>query len=181
MRANSPSGSTTEEAEAFLKAHPDVEAFDIVLTDVNGVGRGKIIRRHELLPLYESGRHLPISILGLDITGADGAKMSGDPEAGKAKFNVCAACHAVEEGKNKVGPTLYGVVGRVAGTVEGFNYSKANKESGITWSEQELFVYLENPREKVPGTKMAYAGMKDAQDRANLIAYLKGVGAAATP
>ena len=117
----------------------------------------------------------------LDITGADGAKMSGDPEAGKTKFSVCAACHAVEEGKNKVGPTLYGIVGRVAGTVEGFNYSKANKESGITWSEQELFVYLENPREKVPGTKMAYAGMKDAQDRANLIAYLKGVGAAAAP
>jgi glutamine synthetase len=68
---DSPSGSTTQEAEAFLREHPDIEAFDIVLTDSNGVGRGKIIRRHELAGLYSSGRHLPISILGLDVTGED--------------------------------------------------------------------------------------------------------------
>ncbi len=67
----SPSGSTVEEAEAFLAAHPEIEAFDIVLTDANGIGRGKIIRRHELPSLYKGGRHLPISILGLDITGED--------------------------------------------------------------------------------------------------------------
>lgn len=67
----SPSGSTIEEAKAFLDAHPEIEAFDIVLTDVNGIGRGKIIRRHELLGMYENGRNLPISILGLDITGED--------------------------------------------------------------------------------------------------------------
>ena len=67
----SPSGSTIDEAKAFLDSHPDIEAFDIVLTDANGIGRGKIIRRHELSSLYKSGRHLPISILGLDITGED--------------------------------------------------------------------------------------------------------------
>ncbi len=67
----SPSGSTVQEAQAFLDAHPEIEAFDIVLTDANGIGRGKIIRRHEMIPLYEGGRHLPISILGLDITGED--------------------------------------------------------------------------------------------------------------
>lgn len=67
----SPSGSTSAEAAAFLDAHPEIEAFDIVLTDTNGVGRGKIIRRHELKALYGSGRHMPISILGLDITGED--------------------------------------------------------------------------------------------------------------
>jgi glutamine synthetase len=67
----SPSGSTIAEAEAFLAAHPEIEAFDIVLHDANGVGRGKIIRRHELLSFYTSGRHLPISILGLDILGED--------------------------------------------------------------------------------------------------------------
>jgi glutamine synthetase len=67
----SPSGSTPAEANAFLDAHPEIEAFDIVLTDTNGVGRGKIIRRHELKALYENGRHMPISILGLDITGED--------------------------------------------------------------------------------------------------------------
>ena len=68
---SSPSGSTLQEAQEFLDAHPEIEAFDIVLTDSNGVGRGKIIRRHELKSLYESGRHLPISVLGLDITGED--------------------------------------------------------------------------------------------------------------
>ncbi|MCU0855324.1 MAG: glutamine synthetase family protein [Rhodobacteraceae bacterium] len=69
--AQSPSGSTVEEAEAFLAAHPQIEAFDIVLHDANGIGRGKIIRRHELLSFYKGGRHLPISILGLDICGED--------------------------------------------------------------------------------------------------------------
>ena len=67
----SPSGSSPSEALAFLDAHPEIEAVDIVLTDSNGVGRGKIIRRHELMSLYEGGRHMPISVLGLDITGED--------------------------------------------------------------------------------------------------------------
>ena len=67
----SPSGSTPDEASAFLDTHPQIEAFDIILTDANGIGRGKIIRRHELMGLYEGGRHLPISVLGLDITGED--------------------------------------------------------------------------------------------------------------
>ena len=66
-----PSGATIAEAEAFLAAHPEIEAFDIVLHDSNGIGRGKIIRRHELLPIYTGGRHMPISILGLDICGED--------------------------------------------------------------------------------------------------------------
>ncbi|MDQ2065999.1 glutamine synthetase family protein [Xinfangfangia sp. CPCC 101601] len=71
MTQLSPSGSTLAEAEAFLEAHPEIEAFDIILHDANGIGRGKIIRRHELLSFYKSGRHLPISILGLDICGED--------------------------------------------------------------------------------------------------------------
>ena len=71
MNTASPSGSTLAEAEAFLAAHPEIEAFDIILHDANGIGRGKIIRRHELLGFYKSGRHLPISILGLDICGED--------------------------------------------------------------------------------------------------------------
>ncbi len=71
MTQTSPSGSTVAEAETFLEANPQIEAFDIVLHDANGIGRGKIIRRHELLSVYKSGRHLPISILGLDICGED--------------------------------------------------------------------------------------------------------------
>ena len=70
-QSHSPSGSTVAEAEAFLAAHPDIEAFDIVLHDSNGIGRGKIIRRHELISIYNGGRHMPISILGLDICGED--------------------------------------------------------------------------------------------------------------
>ena len=71
MTNTSPSGSTPAEAEAFLAAHPEIESFDIVLHDSNGIGRGKIIRRHELLSIYKNGRHMPISILGLDICGED--------------------------------------------------------------------------------------------------------------
>ena len=71
MTLTSPSGSNPAEAEAFLAAHPEIEAFDIILHDANGIGRGKIIRRHELLSFYNNGRHLPISILGLDICGED--------------------------------------------------------------------------------------------------------------
>ena len=67
----SPSGSSPDEAKAFLQAHPEIEAIDVILTDSNGVGRGKIIRRHELESLYKSGRHIPVSILALDITGED--------------------------------------------------------------------------------------------------------------
>jgi cytochrome c len=108
-----------------------------------------------------------------EITGADGQKMMGDPVAGEKTFKQCQTCHTNQPGKNKVGPTLYGVIGRPAGSVEGYNYSKANKESGITWTEDEMFVYLENPKAKVPGTKMSFAGLKKPEDRANVIAYLQ--------
>jgi len=108
-----------------------------------------------------------------EITGADGQKMMGDPVAGEKIFKQCQTCHTNQAGKNKVGPTLYGIIGRTAGTVEGYNYSKANKESGIVWTEDEMFVYLENPKARIPGTKMAFAGLKKPEDRANVIAYLQ--------
>lgn len=108
-----------------------------------------------------------------EITGADGQKMTGDPALGEKTFKQCQTCHSIAPGENKIGPTLYGIIGRTAGTVEGFNYSKANKESGIVWTEQEMFLYLESPMKTVPGTKMAFAGLKKPQDRANVIAYLQ--------
>ncbi|MGB3710776.1 MAG: cytochrome c family protein, partial [Erythrobacter sp.] len=88
----------------------------------------------------------------------------------------CKTCHVLEEGENRVGPHLYGVVGREAGSVEGFNYSDANANSGITWNEDVLFEYLENPQEYLPGTRMAFPGIRDAQERADLIAYLDANG-----
>ncbi len=97
-----------------------------------------------------------------------------DAEEGKNVFKKCRACHTIgEKAVNRVGPQLNGVVGRKAGSLEGFNYSDAMKSSGIVWDEAALSEFLANPKGKVPGTKMVFAGLKDEQDRANLIAYLK--------
>jgi cytochrome c len=101
------------------------------------------------------------------------ASLTGDAAKGEKIFAQCKACHVAEAGVNRVGPSLYGVVGRQAGSIAGFNYSKANKGSGITWSEDVLFAYLEAPQKYLPGTRMAFAGLKQPQDRADVIAYLK--------
>ena len=97
-----------------------------------------------------------------------------DPAEGERAFAVCKACHQIGEGaKNAVGPELNGVVGRKAGSVDGYNYSDANKKSGITWDEETLAAYLKDPKVKVPGTKMVFAGIKDEQKVQDLIAFLK--------
>lgn len=106
------------------------------------------------------------------VSGAKFADFTGDAAKGEKDFAICKTCHAVEEGVNKIGPSLHGVVGRSAGTVAGFSYTPANKNSGITWSKEKLFQYLENPQRVVPGTKMAFAGFSDPQKRADVIAYL---------
>ena len=107
------------------------------------------------------------------MTGERLAQFSGDPAAGQRVFAQCQACHAVEPGANRLGPTLHGVVGRHSGDVQGFNYSPANRNAGIVWTPEKLFQYLENPRRVVPGTTMAFAGIGDPQRRADLIAYLE--------
>lgn len=104
---------------------------------------------------------------------ADGKTYVGDPAKGERVFRQCMACHTIKPGQNRVGPTLYGIIGRPAGTVEGFNYSKANQESGKVWTPQEIFDYLENPRRTIPGTKMAFAGLRRPQDRADVLAYIQ--------
>ena len=104
------------------------------------------------------------------------ADLTGDAAAGESIYYQCRACHMVEEGKNGVGPSLYGVIGSTAGSVDGFNYSDANANSGLTWTPEIMFEYLESPREYLPGTRMVYPGLKDAQDRADLIAYLGTIG-----
>ena len=101
------------------------------------------------------------------------ASLTGDPVAGEKTFAQCKACHQAVEGKNGVGPSLAGIVGRTAGQVAGFSYSAANKNSGVVWKEETMFEYLEAPQKFMPGTKMAFAGLKKPQDRANVIAYLK--------
>ena len=109
----------------------------------------------------------------LAITDKAGATLSGDATKGEAVFRQCQTCHVVTAGVNKVGPSLHNIIGRTAGQVAGFRYSEANKKSGITWTEQELYTYLENPKARIPGTIMAFVGIKDSQKRADLVAYLK--------
>lgn len=104
------------------------------------------------------------------------ADLTGDAAKGEVVFGQCRACHMVEPDKNGMGPTLHGIVGRPAGAIEGFTYSDANKNAGITWDAETLYAYLENPREYLPGNRMAFPGLKDPQDRADVIAYLATQG-----
>lgn len=97
-----------------------------------------------------------------------------DATAGEKVFAQCRACHQIgESAKNAVGPMLNGLIGRHSGSVEGYNYSPANKNSGLTWDEATFRDYIKDPRAKVKGTKMIYAGLKDEQRVNDLIAYLK--------
>ena len=107
--------------------------------------------------------------------GPVGAQDMGDADAGEAVFRKCKACHVVEEAKNRVGPTLNGVIGRTPGTVEDYNYSNAMQEFGQdhVWDDATLTEYLAAPRDVVKGTKMTFPGLKDEADIANVIAYLK--------
>ncbi|MCZ8135876.1 MAG: cytochrome c family protein [Porphyrobacter sp.] len=105
--------------------------------------------------------------------GAEYASFTTDAAAGEKVFALCRSCHVLDEGVNRVGPSLHKVVGRKSGSVAGFAYSDANKNSGVTWTTDVLFKYLEDPKGFMPGTKMAFPGIKDAQDRANLVAYLE--------
>jgi cytochrome c len=104
---------------------------------------------------------------------AQGSVPAGDPKAGEVIFKQCAACHSLDPDTNEQGPTLAGLFGRHAGTVEDFNYSDANKNSGIVWDEAVLRKYLANPQAVVPGIKMTFMGLKDPQQIEDTIAYLK--------
>ena len=99
--------------------------------------------------------------------------LAQDVAAGKTSFNKCMACHAIGEGaKNKVGPELNGLDGRKAGTAPDYTYSDANKNSGITWSESEFKEYIKDPKAKIPGTKMVFAGIKNEKEINDLWAFL---------
>jgi cytochrome c len=106
-------------------------------------------------------------------SGAQGGLPAGDPQAGEVIFKQCAECHSLEPDENKQGPSLAGIFGRTAGTVEDFNYSDANKNSGIVWDEAMLRKYLPDPQSLVPGTKMTFPGLKDPKQVEDVIAYLK--------
>jgi cytochrome c len=111
--------------------------------------------------------------LGLGMLAA-GPALAQDAAKGESFFKrACAACHTVEAGKNKIGPSLHGVVGRKSGSVEGFAYSPAMKSADKTWDDASLSEYLKDPKGAIPGNKMAYAGVKNEADLKSVIAYLE--------
>lgn len=122
-------------------------------------------------PAADAGPPAADDVTTLD--GVDYASLTGVATAGKIVFAQCRTCHVTDEGVNKIGPSLHNIVGRTSGQIAGFQYSDANKNSNIVWSEAKLFQYLEKPTRIVPGTKMVFGGIADAQKRADLIAYLK--------
>lgn len=123
---------------------------------------------------------MPTKIWAAGVIGAVGvmllagtARAAGDAKAGEQVFKQCALCHTNEQGKNKIGPSLFGVVGRTAGTLPGYSYSDAMKNFHKQWTPEELDTYLADPHKVVPGTKMIFPGLKNEQDRQNVIAYLE--------
>jgi len=126
-------------------------------------GESKMSMRHLLLAVF----------IASGAWSAAGPAMAQGAAAGQAVFqSQCSICHSVQQGRNMVGPSLFGIVGRRAGQISGFHYSPANKNSGLTWDAATLDRYLTNPAAAVPHTIMTYGGLKDAQKRASLIAYL---------
>jgi cytochrome c len=109
----------------------------------------------------------------LAIIAASPALAEGDAAAGEKVYKKCKTCHSLEAGKNKLGPNLAGIFGREAGSVEGYKYSKAMASSGIVWDEATMDAFLAKPKDVVPKTKMAFAGLKKEEQRQDLIAYLK--------
>ena len=115
-----------------------------------------------------------LAIAGIVIVAAAGGALAQDLAAGENSFKKCLPCHSVgEDAKNKVGPLLNGLDGRKSGSIEGYNYTEANKNSGITWDEPTFKEYIADPRAKIKGTKMVFAGIKNENEAASLWAYLK--------
>ena len=111
---------------------------------------------------------LSVVVLVSALTAATSARAQ-DAAAGETSFKKCLACHAIGEGaKNKVGPVLNGLDGRHSGSVEGYSYSDANKNSGITWNKEQFLEYIKDPKAKIPNTKMAFAGIKNEKEAGDL-------------
>ncbi len=113
------------------------------------------------------------ALAGIAASAIASAALAQDVAAGKTSFNKCMACHSIGEGaKNKVGPELNGIDGRKSGTAEGYSYSDANKNSGITWNKEQFLDYIKDPKAKIPGTKMIFPGIKNEKEANDLWAFL---------
>ncbi|MFJ5488095.1 c-type cytochrome [Hansschlegelia beijingensis] len=118
----------------------------------------------------------PMLVLIAALCAGSGAEAAGSAAAGGAQFRArCGICHKAAPDANSIGPTLYGVFGRKAGTAPGYHYSDAMASAGTVWDEASLDAFLKSPNAEVPGTKMSFAGMADAGQRADLVAFLKSL------
>ena len=119
-------------------------------------------------------KNFTLSVVALvTAMAATSAARAQDVAAGENSFKKCTPCHSIGEGaKNKVGPLLNGIDGRHSGTAEGYSYSDANKNSGITWNKDQFLEYIKDPKAKIPGTKMAFAGIKNEKEAGDLWAYI---------
>jgi cytochrome c len=112
-------------------------------------------------------------IAAVVLAASTGVTLAQDVEAGESSFKKCLPCHDIgDDARNKVGPLLNGLAGRKSGTVDGFSYSDANKNSGLTWDEATFKDYIKDPRAKIPGTKMIFPGIKNEKEADNLWAYI---------
>jgi cytochrome c2 len=124
------------------------------------------------MPDYTAQWSAVVSV-GLLLTGLITSADAADPAAGRSVFSSqCSICHSPQPGKNMIGPSLFGIVGRKTASASGFHYSPANQNANLTWDEATLDKYLQSPRATIPGTTMTYAGLKDDSKRADLVAYL---------
>ena len=118
-------------------------------------------------------RTLLLTMTAVALAASTGASLAQDLAAGETSFKKCMPCHDIgEDAKNKVGPELNGIDGRKSGTAPDFNYSDANKNSGITWNKEQFLEYIKDPKAKIPGTKMVFAGIKTEKEANDLWAFI---------
>lgn len=117
-----------------------------------------------------------LAVAGVGLSASAPSGQAADAANGQKVFRQCQACHVADKEQNRVGPHLVGIIGRPAGTVEGFNYSPAMANSGIVWDQTTIAAYLADPRAYVNGNRMAFAGLRKPEDIADVIAYLESLG-----
>lgn len=156
------------------KAMAGLLAFSAMLAACSGGSEGETdtsAQAEATTPAAPAGSPAATDISSLD--GTVLANFTGNAANGKQVFAQCRMCHVTDAGVNKIGPSLHDIIGRTAGTAPGYTYSAANAGAGFVWTKEKLFQFLEKPTRVIPQTKMIYAGLPDAQKRADLIAYLE--------
>lgn len=153
------------------KAIAGLLAFSAMLAACTGGSQGETDTSAQAEATTPAGPPAATDISSLD--GTVLANFTGNAANGKQVFAQCRMCHVTDAGVNKIGPSLHDIIGRTAGTAPGYTYSAANAGAGFVWTKEKLFQFLEKPTRVIPQTKMIYAGLPDAQKRADLIAYLE--------